>query len=209
MPCADDARRRFDDATAAHLTAPLGDGVTIRSCDAPGWKAVADPLWADDPRPPPPIGSLYPPEAAARLADLAAVQGEPLAHRLVFEHGGEPVGAYFGLQESFGRYFMASTVFRRDFQRRGLYRALLPRIVAACVDAGFVEIYSRHRADNNPILVPKLRQGFTIAGFEVSPRYGLLVHLRRYLIDGVDALFHYRFDGTGAATLRAAGMSLP
>jgi hypothetical protein len=55
------------------------------------------------------------------------------------------------------------------------------------------------------VLVPKLRAGWAIAAFEVTLRYGLLVHLRRYLHDGFARAFGYRVDGSQAAALRAAG----
>jgi hypothetical protein len=68
---------------------------------------------------------------------------------------------------------------------------------------------SRHRADNNAVIVPKLRAGWVIAGFEVAPRFGLLVHLRRYLLDGFARAFAYRVDGGHAEALRAAGVKIP
>ena len=92
---------------------------------------------------------------------------------------------------------------------RGLYRALLPRVVAAARDAGFREVVSRHRADNNPILVPKLRAGFVISGFDVSPRWGLLVHLRRYLVEELALMHAYRVDGAEREALVARGVKVP
>jgi hypothetical protein len=61
----------------------------------------------------------------------------------------------------------------------------------------------------NPILIAKLRAGWAIAAFEVSPRHGLLVHLRRILVDGYDRLFRYRIEGAEADALRAAGVRIP
>jgi len=201
----DAARARFDAATERHLTAPLADGVEIRAVTQAEVLAAADHLWATDPRPHARLDTLYSDEQRARLAELNGVYGESLAHRLLFCEAGEVIGSYWGTQEPYGRYYMVNTVFRRDRQGRGLYRALLPRIVAAAADAGFAEIYSRHRADNNAILVPKLKAGFTIAAFEVAPRFGLLVHLRRYLVDAIDKLYRHRIDGAYAAELRDAG----
>ncbi|HVK77865.1 MAG TPA: GNAT family N-acetyltransferase [Kofleriaceae bacterium] len=207
---ADDARARFAAATEAHLTAPLDDGIAIRHVDAAAWHAAADPIWAAaSERTNVNPTRLIPPEQLARGADLDAVLGPPLAHRLLLVAGDEVIGAYWGVQEPSSRYYMVNTAMRPEWQGRGLYRRLLPRIVAAATDAGFAEIWSRHRADNNQVLVPKLRAGFTIAAFEVSPRWGLLVHLRRYLRE-VNARMHtYRVDGSGAASLRADGLPLP
>ncbi len=209
MP-ADDARARFDAATLEHLVAPLAEGVEIHHADAETWHVAADPvrLEADD-RPGVSPGVLAPAEQRARGADLDAVLGTPLAHRLLFVARGEVIGAYWGIQEPYSRYYMVSTVFRRAWQGRGLYTGFLPRVVAAAEAAGFAEVWSRHRADNNAVLVPKLRAGFTITGFEVSPRWGILVHLRRYLREGLGRVHRYRIDGTGAAELRTDGLALP
>lgn len=201
---ADDARARFAAATAEHLTAPFDGGITIRHVDHAEVMAATEALWSQDSRPGGRIDVLYTDEQKARGGDLAAVLGEGLAHRLVLERDGELVGAYWGQQEPF-KYYMVNTVFRADVRGHGLYRALLGRVIAAAAAAGFAEIYSRHRADNNAILVPKLKAGFVIAAFEVSPKWGLLVHLRRYLVEGVARLHANRVDGVFAAELRAAG----
>jgi GNAT superfamily N-acetyltransferase len=203
MASAESARARFDTATAAHLTAPLADGITVRHAAAREVIAASEALWAKDARPPARLDALFSAEQNAQLADLGAVQGEPLSHHLLIERGGETVGAYWGQQHPFGRYYMVNTILRPDLQGRGIYRALLPRLIAAATDAGFAEVYSRHRVDNNAILVPKLKAGFVIAAFEITPRYGLLVHLRRYLVEGLDQTFRNRIDGAHAAELRA------
>lgn len=42
---------------------------------------------------------------------------------------------------------------------------------------GFQIIYSRHAATNSSVIVPKLKSGFVISGFELSDTFGTLVHL--------------------------------
>lgn len=206
QPSADAARARFAAATDEHLTAPLADGIEIRHVTRAEAVATADRLWDDDPRPPARMAAVYSRDEAARLADLAAASGEPLAHQLRFVRDGEEVGCYVGFQESFGRYYMAISILHRELRGRGLYKAMLGRVVAAVRDAGFAEIYSRHRVDNNAVLVPKLKAGFTIAAFEITPRYGTLVHLRRYLVPGLEELYENRVDGAHAESLRARGI---
>jgi len=206
---ADDARRRFDQATARHLLQPLPGGVEVRACTAEEWQREADAMWRDDPRPDIDPAPLFDEATRAGLADLDALLPAPLEHRVLLHAGGEVVGAYWGAQEAYGRYYMVNTIVRSDWRGRGVYRALLDGIVAAVRDSGFREMYSRHRADNNQVLIPKLRAGWTIAAFEVAPRYGLMVHLRRILVDGYDRLFRYRVDGAEADALRAAGVRIP
>jgi GNAT superfamily N-acetyltransferase len=204
-----DARERFATATLRHLSSPLADGVSIRQVEPQVWHEVIDAMWDRSlDRPGLDLGPLFTPAQRTAVGDLDALVNDRLEHRLLFEHGGQVIGGYWGQQEIWGRYYMTVSVFHPDWRGRGLYSALLPRVVAAAQDAGFREIYSRHRADNNPILVPKLRAGFVIAGFEVAPRWGLTVHLRRYLVDGLTDAHAYRIDGAGTEALRARGVKL-
>lgn len=206
---ADDARARFAAATEEHLTGPLVAGVEIRAVDAARWHEVIDSMWTGTlDRPGLDLAPLFTEEQRAAIADLDATISARMEHRLLFESDGEVVGGYWGQQETWGRYYMTVSVFRPDWRGRGLYTALLPRVVAAAAASGFREIYSRHRADNNAILVPKLRAGFAIAAFEVTPRWGLTVHLRRYLVDGLTLVHGHRIDGGHAAELRARGLKL-
>lgn len=208
---AEDARARFADATRRHLTSPLADDVALQHVDGAAWHAAADALWEGTmDRPGLALGPLFTPEEAAAIADLDSIVAGRLEHRLLLvDPAGAVVGAYWGQQETFGRYYMTVSVLAPAWRGRGLYRALLARVTAAVADAGFRELYSRHRADNNEILIPKLRAGWTIAAFEVTPRFGLLVHLRRYLVDAVRLVHEHRVDGAHAAELRARGLKLP
>lgn len=205
---ADDARRRFA-AAERHLLAPLPHGVEVRACTAAEWDEHAGAWWRADPRPPLELAALYTDEQRAAIADLDAVLAPGLEHRVLLVKDGVPVGAYRGQQEAFGRYYMINSILDPAWRGRGLYRALLGNVEAAVAEAGFREMYSRHRADNNAVLVPKLRAGWTIAAFEVTPRFGLLVHLRRYLHDGFARAFAHRVDGGHAEALRAAGVKIP
>jgi GNAT superfamily N-acetyltransferase len=127
---------------------------------------------------------------------------------VLFRAGGDIIGGYWGAQDTEGRYAMIVTIVREDWRRHGVYSELLPRVVEAARESGFREIYSRHRADNNAILIPKLRAGFVIAGFEIAPRWGLTVHLRMYLVEAMRLLHEHRVDGEHAAELRTRGLPL-
>ena len=204
-----DAQTRFTTATTQHLTEPLADGVTIRHVGEAEWHAAVDAMWKETlDRPGLELAPLFTPEQAAAFRDLDAIVGGRLQHRMLFDAGGETIGGYWGQQETFGRYYMTVSVFRPEWRGRGLYRALLERVTAAVAASGFREIYSRHRADNNAILVPKLRAGWVIAGFEVAPRWGLTVHLRTYLADGLALAHEYRVDGARVAELRERGLKI-
>ncbi|HTJ42596.1 MAG TPA: GNAT family N-acetyltransferase [Kofleriaceae bacterium] len=205
---ADDARRRFTDA-ARHLLAPLPHGVEVRACTADEWSKHADAWWNQLDRPALDLLRLHTDDERAAIKDLDDAFGPPMEHRVVFTHEGTPVGAYWGQQERQGRYYMVNTIFDPAWRGRGLYRAFLPRVEAAAKETGFREMYSRHRADNNAVIVPKLRAGWSIAAFEVAPKFGLLVHLRKYLHDGFARAFGYRVDGGHAQALRDLGLAIP
>jgi GNAT superfamily N-acetyltransferase len=206
---ADDARRRFDAATRTHLLAPLPHGVEVLPCTPDEWRLLTNPWWALESRPRIDLAPLYSELDRGSVADLDAVLATPLEHRVVLRAAGAPIGAYYGHQEASGRYSMVNTILVPEWRGRGIYRALLARIEAAVRASGFLEMSSRHRADNNPVIVPKLRAGWIIAAFEVGTKFGLLVHLRRYLHDGLAHAFGYRIDGRHADALRAAGVKLP
>jgi len=206
----DDVRALFDDATRRHLLGELAPGVAIRAAPADEHEAHEDRLWATaTDRRPPDSSRLFGDGDRARVRAIDGLRGAGLEHRLLFCAGDDVVGTFRGAQGERGTYVMWNTVVRRDLQRRGLYRAFLPRLIAAVREVGFREIHSRHHADNNAVLVPKLRAGFVITGFEVSPRDGILVDLRVFLHDGLGKLFAHLIDGSHAAELRAAGVALP
>jgi GNAT superfamily N-acetyltransferase len=203
---AEDAKARFEAATAAHLTGALTDEVRIEAVGKEEWHRASDGLWREtDQAAVLDVGKLVSDEERQAVADLDAMLGPELEHRLLLRAGDELVGAYWGHQQTFGRYYMISSVVRPSWQRRGLYRALLARVIAAATASGFREIYSRHRANNNPVLIPKLKAGFVIGAFEVVPRWGLLVHLRYYTSAGARMAYDHRIDGAHAAELRARG----
>jgi GNAT superfamily N-acetyltransferase len=205
---ADAARARFEAATAAHLRGALTEEVTIEPVGAAEWGRHYEATWAEANARAPvlDVARLTSEDDRAAYADLDAVLGQELEHRLLLKAGDEVVGVYWGHQQAFGRYYMVSSAIHPRWQRRGLYRALLGRVLAAATASGFREIYSRHRADNNAVLVPKLQAGFAIAAFEITPRHGLLVHLRYYPGAGPRLAFEYRIDGAHADELRARGV---
>jgi GNAT superfamily N-acetyltransferase len=206
-PNADAGRARFEAAVAAHLTAPLAGGIALRHVTGPELVAINERLWGAAARAP--FGALdrmYTEEQRTQVADLGAVLGTPLSHRVLLLDGEDVIGCYWGQQAVLGRYHMVSTIVAPAYQGRGIYRELLERVVAAVRDSGFTEIHSWHRADNNAVIVPKLRAGFLIMGFEVTTRFGVLVQLRRYLVENVELLHRYRVDGSFAEQLRSRGV---
>jgi GNAT superfamily N-acetyltransferase len=118
--------------------------------------------------------SLEEQTATARLRER---MGTPFRLNIGLYHHQEFIGWSFGIQESAEKYYMVNTGILPQHQGKGIYSALLPRILGVLQREGFQIVYSRHVATNNQVLVPKLKAGFVITGIEVSEVFGVLVHL--------------------------------
>jgi GNAT superfamily N-acetyltransferase len=129
------------------------------------------------------------------LEGLAKREG--LVHRLGFWDADQLVGAYLGAQREKACYRMCLTAVRPAWRRRGIYRAFLPALLDAVREAGFVEVESRHRADNNAVLVAKLERGFVITGFELSLRDGLMITLKHRFGEEARRAHRLRVGGRG------------
>ena len=62
----------------------------------------------------------------------------------------------------------------------------------------FKEIFSRHNATNNPVIIPKLKMGFIISGLEVSDTFGTLLQVKYYTNEKRRDIMDFR---TGQKTL--------
>lgn len=121
---------------------------------------------------------------------LGARMGTPYRLNVGVFHEGACVGWSTGWQKDAEMFQMVNTGFLAEHRGRGLYRALLPRVLGIIRAEGFQVVTSRHHPTNNAVLVPKLKAGFVITQFEVSDRFGLLVYLsyffnarRRHLVN--------------------------
>jgi GNAT superfamily N-acetyltransferase len=92
--------------------------------------------------------------ATARLRER---MGTPFRLNIGIYHRQEFIGWSFGRQESAEKYYMVNTAILPQHQGKGIYSALLPRILGALQREGFQIVYSRHVATNNQVLVPKLK----------------------------------------------------
>lgn len=201
---------RFRALTVAHLAAPLLGRYALRSLDGDAWTQVygervksAFPHQDGVDFP-----AIYGAESMARADALTQVlPAQGLTHKLAFvdlearrEDGDGVCGCFWGTQEQWGnRYYMVFTMIDPSHQGRGIYGAFLQRLIPLLREIGFWMITSRHEADNNPVLVPKLKAGFLIKGFEISARYGLLIHLRYPLNERLRDVLGYRVNAVRSA----------
>lgn len=90
------------------------------------------------------------------------------------------IGWSFGYQKNGDEFYMCNSAVLPEFRRQKIYSELMNKIVAKAVQDGFKEITSKHHADNNAVIIPKLKAGFVIQGFEINPRFGLMINLICY-----------------------------
>ena len=77
----------------------------------------------------------------------------------------KPIGWHFGFQRSELEYFMANTGILPEYQNRKIYSSFLTYAIQRITDEGFQYITSIHHANNNAVLIPKLKAGFLIQSF--------------------------------------------
>jgi ribosomal protein S18 acetylase RimI-like enzyme len=116
----------------------------------------------------------------SKLKKLSANMGEPFELRLGIFHKNEFVGWHFGQQDKYASFYMQNSGILPQHRRQGLYAELVKRILQVATEMGFQDIWSRHNATNNAVIIPKLKQGFVITALEVTDVFGTLVHLHYY-----------------------------
>ena len=127
-----------------------------------------------------------------KVAKLKANLGEP---RPAFRRVPQTkfVGWHIGLQTDGGAaFYIQNSAVLKKHRRKGLYSALLDRTIQIVDNMGYQAIYSRHHMTNNAVLIPKLQRNFKITSFELSDRYGSLVHLTRYKSKTRNKVLDYR-----------------
>ena len=113
----------------------------------------------------------------SKLNQLHHAIDQLYTQRLFILKNEEVIGVHTGTQVRADLYNMGATGFLKEYQGKGIYSALLPKLLEIYHDKGFQKISSRHHASNNRVLVAKLKAGFVVTGFELDERYGLFVVL--------------------------------
>lgn len=91
----------------------------------------------------------------------------------------------WGFQISGMEFYMCNSAVFPEYRRKGVYTELMNKVVEKAQEDGFQEITSKHHADNNAVIIPKLKVGFVIKGFEINPRFGLMVNLVYYKSESI------------------------
>ena len=135
--------------------------------------------------------SLSPAEQEA-AASLGKHLGNPYALRLGVFADDKMIGWSYGLQISADTFRMVTTGIQPEYQRKGIYSALLRELADHIRAEGFQMILSRHYATDNQVIIPKLRFGFLISGFELTDDFGLLIRLTYYFNETRRNIMHVR-----------------
>lgn len=125
--------------------------------------------------------------------------------------GDDLIGWHHGHQRDERTLYMADTGLLPEHQGRGLYTRLLPHVLDVYRDAGYTLVTSHHRANNNRVIVPKLRAGFFLQGLNLYEG-GLNVALTLSLNDVYREAMHVRSGfrqaaGEAARRLGLAGIT--
>ena len=179
--------------------APLESGFRIETvADDPAYWAAWEAAFGRDGFPP----ELYFARGAAggraaqRLAEARG--GDPLVDRWLVCDGDRVVAVYRGEQLDGHTYATAHASVHLDYRRRGIYRALIERVLAMTRELGFASVISNHAPSNNPAIIAKLSLGFRIDRLELAALHGPCLWLRYY--HDPDELAAYEFRN-GLATL--------
>lgn len=105
---------------------------------------------------------------------------------------GKFAGWAWGYQKSSTEYYMCNSAVLPEFRRLGLYKKMLEMTLEKAAADGFQEITSKHHACNNEVILPKLRKGFMISGFEINPRFGTLVTLVYFPNKKIEHIYQQR-----------------
>jgi ribosomal protein S18 acetylase RimI-like enzyme len=90
------------------------------------------------------------------------------------------VGWTWGMQMYPDEFYMVNSAVLPEHRRNGLYATLLETLLDRCKKEGFQIVYSRHHANNNEVIIAKLKAGFLISGMEQADTFGTLVCLKYY-----------------------------
>lgn len=138
------------------------------------------------------LNAILSEEENMRIKQLRETMGSPLMLRYGVFDGDAFVGWHFGEQKSASEYYMRNSAILPAYRRHGLYSSLLRFVVDDLVKRGFQTITSRHTAVNNAVIIPKLKLGFVITGFELSDVFGTLVNLTYFTNPGRRKVLAFR-----------------
>lgn len=116
----------------------------------------------------------------ARLKEFAKIFRQVQYYKLLVWDGDTLVGWSIGNQASDDTYYMRNSGVIPAYRNRGIYSEILRLVLEFIAKTGAQIVSSRHRIDNNAILIAKLKAGFFVTGMEVSDKFGTMLNLSFY-----------------------------
>lgn len=163
----------------------------VEQFDEPRFSELAERIFGDNARRAL-LDTLIGAEERERATGLRGNLPQPARLRIGAFDGADLVGWTTGWFEPGGLFYVANSAVLPEYRRRGIYSALVTAMREQVAARGGFVIHSKHRADNNPVLIAKLRLGFVIHGMEFSEELGLLVKLICHLNPGRAELYAQR-----------------
>ncbi len=132
-----------------------------------------------------------------KLTKLNRPKGSNYKLRLYILKGNEKIGWFLGEQINRETFYMRNTGIFEEYRNKGIYKKLLSLLIEILREKGFQKITSSHIVTNSNVIVPKLKAGFMITGFEISDRFGLFVNLTYNFNEIRNKILKYRAGEIG------------
>lgn len=117
-------------------------------------------------------------------------------------HNGELKGWSFGWQDSSETFFMGASAIAPELRRQGLYSQLVKCVLERTRALGFQTVSSCHILTNNPVIIAKLKLGFTVKGIEVDAVHGTLLRLNHHHNQLLNSASRFRVGAVGESEVR-------
>ncbi|TFW08948.1 GNAT family N-acetyltransferase [Oxalobacteraceae bacterium OM1] len=147
----------------------------VDTFEEPAFTQLAEGLFGDQARREL-LGRLIPGEAE-RAAPLRAGLPQPERVRIGAFDGDALVGWTSGWFEPGGMFYVTNSAVLPAYRRQGVYSRLVEALREHVTARGCHLIHSKHRADNNAVIIAKLKLGFVIFGMEYETELGMLIKM--------------------------------
>jgi len=141
-------------------------------------------------------------EAQEKIKELSSLTKDGFKLRIALLKNNELVGFSFGWQENPTVFFMAASLVLPEYRKMGLYSKMAEKVLEISQDKGFQSVSSFHVATNNPVIISKLKLGFTISGLQLDAVHGVLVRLIYHHNNLLKSAVRFRAGAIGESEVR-------
>ncbi len=118
-----------------------------------------------------------PPERRAKVEVLARLYIRPGSESVVFYHGAEPVGWFWGYMEYADTFTIDTFGLIPEFRGKGIYQAFTRTLIAYLTAVGYERVTVITHVNNRAMLIANLKVGFNIVSLEIGEQRGAGVWL--------------------------------